>query len=97
MKSLFNEESTTDDVLKGINLEGKRVLITGASGGIGLETARFMAAHGADILCAVRDMGKARNTMQVVRDTALMSGSCYWLVNGWRAGTTTGSAAARSA
>ena len=36
----FGATSTTDDVLKGVNLRGKRVLVTGVSAGLGVETAR---------------------------------------------------------
>ena len=38
---------TTDEVLEGVNLTGKRVLVTGVSAGLGVETARALAAHGA--------------------------------------------------
>jgi NAD(P)-dependent dehydrogenase (short-subunit alcohol dehydrogenase family) len=51
--------STTDDVLEGINLGGKRILITGVSAGIGVETARSLVARGAHVLGAVRDLSKA--------------------------------------
>jgi NAD(P)-dependent dehydrogenase (short-subunit alcohol dehydrogenase family) len=56
----FGAESTTDDVLAGIDLTGKRVLVTGVSAGIGVETARVLAAHGAQVVGAARDLGKAR-------------------------------------
>ena len=39
--------STTEDVLSGIDLRGKRILVTGVSAGLGVETARALAAHGA--------------------------------------------------
>ena len=57
---LFDDTSTTDDVLKGIDLSGKRVLITGVSAGLGVETARALAAHGAQVVGAVRDVAKAK-------------------------------------
>ena len=57
---LFGETSTTDEVLAGIDLSGKRVLITGVSAGLGVETARALAAHGAQVTGAVRDIAKAR-------------------------------------
>jgi hypothetical protein len=38
--------STAEDVLSGINLRGRRILVTGVSAGLGLETARALAAHG---------------------------------------------------
>jgi NAD(P)-dependent dehydrogenase (short-subunit alcohol dehydrogenase family) len=55
----FNAQSTTDDVLAGIDLAGKRVLVTGVSAGLGVETARALAAHGAEVTGAARDLDKA--------------------------------------
>jgi hypothetical protein len=40
----FGATSTTDDVLSGVNLKGKRILVTGVSAGLGVETARSLAA-----------------------------------------------------
>jgi len=54
----FGFESTTDDVLEGVDLTGIRAVVTGSSGGLGLETARALAAHGADVVLAARDAGK---------------------------------------
>ena len=42
----FGFESSTDDVLEGIDLTGKRVIVTGASGGLGEETARAARGRG---------------------------------------------------
>jgi NAD(P)-dependent dehydrogenase (short-subunit alcohol dehydrogenase family) len=55
----FDERSTTDDVLRGVDLTGTRVLVTGASAGLGVETVRALTAHGADAVVGVRDVGKA--------------------------------------
>ncbi|MGC2788381.1 MAG: SDR family NAD(P)-dependent oxidoreductase [Roseiarcus sp.] len=52
--------STTDEVLDGVNLRGKRVLVTGVSAGLGVETARALVAHGADVVGAARDLAKAK-------------------------------------
>ncbi len=60
MAEAFGAQSTTDEVLAGIDLAGKRVLITGVSAGLGVETARALAAHGASVVGAVRDPAKAR-------------------------------------
>jgi NAD(P)-dependent dehydrogenase (short-subunit alcohol dehydrogenase family) len=57
----FGAKSTTDEVLEGANLAGKRVLVTGVSAGLGVETARALAAHGADVTGAARDLGKAKS------------------------------------
>lgn len=56
----FGATSTADDVLNGVNLRGKRVLIAGVSAGIGVETARTLAAHGAEVVGAARDLKKAK-------------------------------------
>jgi NAD(P)-dependent dehydrogenase (short-subunit alcohol dehydrogenase family) len=56
----FGATSTTDDVLEGVNLKGKRVLVTGASAGLGVETARALVAHGAEVVGAARDLTKAK-------------------------------------
>jgi phosphoglycerate dehydrogenase-like enzyme len=49
MTKVWGAASTTDDVLSGIDLHGKRILVTGVSAGIGVETARALAAHGAQV------------------------------------------------
>jgi NAD(P)-dependent dehydrogenase (short-subunit alcohol dehydrogenase family) len=60
MTKTFGAESTTDEVLEGIDLSGKRILVTGVSAGIGVETARALSAHGAHVVGAARDLAKAR-------------------------------------
>jgi len=65
----FGATSTTEDVLAGIDLKGKRILVTGVSAGLGVETARSLAAHGAHVVGTARDLDKARAaTEQVVKD-----------------------------
>jgi NAD(P)-dependent dehydrogenase (short-subunit alcohol dehydrogenase family) len=54
----FGATSTTDEVLDGIDLTGRTAVVTGASGGLGLETARALAAHGAAVVLAARDAVK---------------------------------------
>jgi len=75
MTKTFGAESTTDQVLEGVNLSGKRVLVTGASAGLGVETARTLAAHGASVVGAARDLGKAHTATQAVRKDAAHGGS----------------------
>lgn len=55
----FGAESTTDDVLSGVDLTGTTVLVTGASAGLGVETVRALSAHGASVITGVRDPAKA--------------------------------------
>ena len=72
----FGATSTTDDVLSGVNLKGKRILVTGVSAGLGVETARSLAAHGAHVVGAARDLNKAKTaTEQVLNDAAANGGS----------------------
>src|ERR1700683_2424749 len=76
MTKVFGATSTTDDVLSGIDLHGKRILVTGVSAGIGVETARALAARGAQVTGAVRDIEKAAvATAQVQKDAAANGGS----------------------
>jgi NAD(P)-dependent dehydrogenase (short-subunit alcohol dehydrogenase family) len=76
MVDVFGATSTTDEVLSGVNLQGKRILVTGVSAGLGIETARSLAAHGADVVGAARDLKKAEAaTAQVRRDAATAGGS----------------------
>ena len=58
--TIFGATSATDEVLDGVNLRGKRVLVTGVSAGLGVETARALIAHGADVVGAARDLAKAK-------------------------------------
>ena len=60
-------ESTTDDVITGIDLTGKVALVTGASTGIGLDTARALAAAGAAVTLAARDAEKLAGAADAVR------------------------------
>jgi len=76
MVEVFGATSTTDDVLSGVNLRGKRILVTGVSAGLGVETARSVAAHGAQVVGAVRDLTKGEAaTTQVRKDAAAGRGS----------------------
>ncbi len=72
MTPSFRATSTTAEVLDGVDLDGRRVLITGVSSGLGLETAQALAAHGAKVVGAVRDIDAARSA--IAADTAAGSG-----------------------
>src|SRR5277367_5441800 len=71
----FGATSTTEDVLEGVILKGKRVLVTGVSAGLGVETARALAAHGAEVVGAARDLTKAKAATAPVRADAANGGS----------------------
>jgi NAD(P)-dependent dehydrogenase (short-subunit alcohol dehydrogenase family) len=70
MVYVFGATSTTEDVLSGINLRGKRIFVTGVSAGPGVGTARSLAAHGAHVVGAVRDLKKAEAATAQVRKDA---------------------------
>jgi NAD(P)-dependent dehydrogenase (short-subunit alcohol dehydrogenase family) len=70
MAKTFGATSTTDEVLEGVSLSGKRVLVTGVSAGLGVETARALAAHGAEVVGAARDLAKAKEATAGVRAAA---------------------------
>lgn len=80
MSDQFGAKSTTDEVLAGVDLSGKRVLVTGVSAGLGVETARVLAAHGADVVGAARDLAKAEGATGVVREAAAAGGGSLELV-----------------
>src|ERR1700721_2368159 len=76
----FGATSTTEDVLSGVNLKGKRILVTGVSAGLGVETARSLAAHGAQVVGAARDLNKAKAATEQVRKEGATHGGSLELV-----------------
>ncbi|RKN36597.1 SDR family NAD(P)-dependent oxidoreductase [Micromonospora musae] len=68
----FGATSTTDDVIAGVDLYGKRAIVTGGASGIGVETARALAAAGAEVVIAVRNMEAGA---QVASDIAKKTGN----------------------
>jgi NAD(P)-dependent dehydrogenase (short-subunit alcohol dehydrogenase family) len=56
----FGPASTAAEVIAGADLSGKRAVVTGASSGIGQETARALAGAGAEVTLAVRDVAAGR-------------------------------------
>src|SRR3984957_19141074 len=79
MTKVFDATSTTEDVLSGIDLRGRRILVTGVSAGIGVETARSLAAHGAHVVGAARDLAKAEAATAEVRKGAAAGGGSFEL------------------
>lgn len=80
MVETFGATTTTEEVLSGIDLRGKRILVTGVSAGLGVETARSLAAHGARVVGAARDLAKAEAATARVRTDAAASGGSLELV-----------------
>jgi NAD(P)-dependent dehydrogenase (short-subunit alcohol dehydrogenase family) len=80
MANVFGATSTTDEVLSGVNLHGKRILVTGVSAGIGVETARSLVAHGAHVVGAARDLTKAEPATAQVRSDSAEKGGSFELI-----------------
>jgi len=67
----FGFGSTADEVLHGVNLDGKHAIVTGGASGIGMETARALAQAGAGVTLAVRNLDAGRVVAQrITRATA---------------------------
>ncbi|RXR27705.1 SDR family NAD(P)-dependent oxidoreductase [Sphingobium fluviale] len=73
--SEFDGKTTTDDVMAGMDLSGKRVLVTGVSAGLGVEIARAFVAHGADVVGTARNLAKGEAATAGVREAAVNGGS----------------------
>ncbi|ASK32452.1 oxidoreductase [Chryseobacterium sp. T16E-39] len=64
----FNAQSTTEDVIQGIDLNGKTVIITGGYAGIGLETTKTLVSAGARVIVPARDLEKATKNLSGVQN-----------------------------
>jgi WW domain-containing oxidoreductase len=67
MSTAFGARTTADEVLQGRDLSGQNMLVTGCNAGIGFETARSLAAHGAHVFIACRTRDKANETIARIR------------------------------
>jgi len=65
----FGFDSTAADVIAGIELTGKRAIVTGGSSGIGVETARALASAGAEVTLAVRNPEAGAETAADISET----------------------------
>ena len=74
MHNTASTNPTTDEVLSGVDLRGKRVLVTGVSAGIGAETARSLVAHGAIVIGTARDVTKAESAAKQIGESASNGG-----------------------
>jgi NAD(P)-dependent dehydrogenase (short-subunit alcohol dehydrogenase family) len=61
-------DTTTDEVLADVDLTGRRAIVTGASTGLGLETARALAAAGAAVTLAARDQARVSAALDSIRE-----------------------------
>ncbi|MDQ0780769.1 SDR family NAD(P)-dependent oxidoreductase [Chryseobacterium sp. W4I1] len=71
VQSGFNAESTAQEVIKGIDLTGKTVIITGGYAGIGLETTKALASAGAKLIVPARDIEKAGKNLAGIKNIEL--------------------------
>ncbi|WP_112247170.1 SDR family NAD(P)-dependent oxidoreductase [Kribbella monticola] len=69
IKTPFGFSSTAADVVRGVDLGGRRVVVTGGSSGIGVETARALASAGAEVTLAVRDLAAGERTAKNITVT----------------------------
>ncbi|MCP2168908.1 SDR family NAD(P)-dependent oxidoreductase [Goodfellowiella coeruleoviolacea] len=72
ISTAFDGTSTADDVVAGLDLVGVRAVVTGATSGLGRETARALASTGAEVILAVRDTGAGA---EVANDIAVTTGN----------------------
>ncbi|MDT5151459.1 MAG: hypothetical protein QOI01_3192 [Mycobacterium sp.] len=69
IKTRFGFSSTAGEVAASIDLSGRRVVVTGAASGIGIETARALAGTGAEITLAVRNTAAGERTAKDIADS----------------------------
>ncbi len=69
MSTRFGFDTTTDQVLDGVDLTGRVAIVTGASTGIGKETARALSATGARVVLAARDAEKTGSAADDIRES----------------------------
>ncbi|MEO3856582.1 hypothetical protein [Acrocarpospora sp. B8E8] len=74
LRTPFTAESTADEIVAGIDLTGRRAVVTGASSGIGVETARALAGAGAEVTLAFVVEAAKRWAADGITANALMPG-----------------------
>jgi NAD(P)-dependent dehydrogenase (short-subunit alcohol dehydrogenase family) len=62
----FDVDTTTDEVVAGLDLSGQTIVVTGATSGLGLESARVLASVGADVVLTGRDDQKGADAVEAV-------------------------------
>ena len=64
----FVRETTAEEVARSADLSGRLAVVTGASSGIGVETARALAGAGADVVLGVRDVVAGETVARAIAD-----------------------------
>jgi NAD(P)-dependent dehydrogenase (short-subunit alcohol dehydrogenase family) len=72
IRSGFGETSTASQVIAGIDLSGKTIIVTGGHSGIGLETTKILAEAGATIIVGARDIEKATQALADVKNVSII-------------------------
>lgn len=67
VRTAFGERSTASKIAAGVDLSDRTAIVTGASSGIGVETARVLADHGAAVTLAVRDAAAGESVAASIR------------------------------
>lgn len=67
----FNATSTSNEVIKGMDLTGKIAIVTGGHTGIGLETTKTLAGAGATVIVIARDVAKAKKNLENIKNVEL--------------------------
>jgi NADPH:quinone reductase-like Zn-dependent oxidoreductase len=75
----FNSRSTAEEVIKGKDLRGKIVIVTGGNTGIGLETTRVFASAGATVVVPARDVEKAKKNLHGIENVEIQNVHCIFL------------------
>ncbi|GAA3077146.1 oxidoreductase [Streptosporangium carneum] len=65
MSTPFNAETTAAEILAGVDLTGRRIIVTGGASGIGLETVRALRAAGAEVAVATRNPADGRRALDL--------------------------------
>jgi NAD(P)-dependent dehydrogenase (short-subunit alcohol dehydrogenase family) len=73
IKTNFGFHSTTDEVISGIDLTGKRAIVTGGASGIGIETVKALAKAGAEVTIAARNIDAGK---KVADEIIAITGKC---------------------
>jgi len=69
----FSMASTSNEVIKGIDLSGKNAIVTGGNTGIGLETTKTLAKAGATVIVPARDIEKAKRNLKGINNVEIVA------------------------
>jgi NAD(P)-dependent dehydrogenase (short-subunit alcohol dehydrogenase family) len=65
--SRFDRNTKAEDIAKSVDLRGRQIVLTGASSGLGAETARALAIAGADLILGVREVSRGEAVARAIR------------------------------